>query len=257
MRRISLTVIVFLVGAGSALACSCADRSDAKHRQAADAVFAGTVVAISDPNPGPIISSVDPITYTFMVERSAKGVVGAMQEVVSARGGASCGCSFAQGARYVVYAGLEGGALRANLCGGTRELTASEPPFTLRRVAVYGAYAGRVIPTIASIRRGEHPGRGALRILLANHSARTNPFATAIPRGTRLLGYHANDGTVRLTLSRRFARLSGPRLRLALAQIVFTATDLPGTRGVLVRTEVGALPGFRGPLTPADFRPQS
>ena len=122
-------------------------------------------------------------------------------------------------------------------------------------MAVYGAYADHVTRVIGTTRRGEHPGRGAFRILLADEFSRTNPgVATAIPRGTRLRTYRAGSGTVRITLSQRFARLTGKRLRLALAQIVFTASDLPGARRVLVRTEAGALTGFHRPLTTADFR---
>lgn len=255
MRRIVLTLFVVLVGAGNAVACSCAAVSDARYRRAADAVFAGTVVAISDPNPGPGVSSADPITFTFAVERVAKGATDIQQEVVSARDSASCGCDFAQGGRYVVYATRDGGTLRASACGGSRPLVQGEPPFALRRVAVFGSYADHVTKTIATVRRGEHPGRGALRLLLADGFVGTNGgLATAIPRGTRLVGYRTGGGTVRVTLSRRLARLSGARLRLALAQIVFTASDLPGVRRVLVRTPAGALSGFHRTLTTADFR---
>jgi hypothetical protein len=258
MRRISLAVMLVLIGAGNALACSCVGQSDAKYRRAADVIFAGTVTSSADPNPGPIISSADPITYTFAVERSAKGVVGATQEVVSARNGASCGCSFATGGRYVVYATLARGVPWANLCGGSRDLAANEPPFALWRVATFGTYAGRVARVIGTVRRGEHPGLAAFRILLADGFSGTGGgSATASPRGTRLLRYHANDGTVRITLSRRFARLAGAPLRLALAQIVFTASDLPGVRRVHVRTALGPLPGFDRPLTVADFRRES
>ena len=120
MRRISLTLMLVLVGAGNALACSCMGQSDAGYRQAADVVFAGTVISRMDPNPGPGFSSADPITYTFSVERRAKGEPGATQEVVSARDSASCGCAFAKGGRYLVYATRDGGVLRANVCGGSR-----------------------------------------------------------------------------------------------------------------------------------------
>ena len=253
MRGISLSVIVFLVGAGNVLACTCPVRSDPENRQSADVIFAGTVASIADPNPGPSISGGDPIMYTFAVERSAKGVVGATQEVVSARSGATCGCQFAMGKRYVVYATLDGGVFRAGLCGGSRALTANEPPFALRRVAAYGTRAGHVDRVIGNVRRGERPGLAAFRILLAGVFG-TNGPATAIPRGTRLLGYHANDGTVRITLSPQFARLAGAPLRLALAQIVFTASELPGVQRVRVRTTLGPLTGFDRQLTVADFR---
>ena len=189
------------------------------------------------------------------MERRAKGELGATQEVVSARLSASCGCAFAQGGRYLVYATRNGGVLRASLCGGSRELTAGEAPFALRRVAVYGAHADHVTRVIGTTRRGEHPGRAGFSLLLADDFSRVNRgVATAIPRGTRLRSYRAGGGIVWITLSQRFARLSGNFLRLALAQIVLTASDLPGARRVSVRTEAGALTGFRRPLTAADFR---
>ena len=253
MRGILLSIMVFLVGAGNALGCSCIASSDTENRQSADVIFAGTVASITDPNPGPSISSGDPITYTFAVDRSAKGAVGPTQEVVSARSSATCGCEFAMGTRYVVYATMQGGVLRAYACGGSHALAANERPFAIRRVAVYGTSAGHVYRVIGNVRRGERPILAAFRILFAGVFGTYGP-RTAIPRGTRLLGYHAKDGTVRITLSRQFARLAGAPLRLALAQIVFTASELPGVERVRVRTRLGPLTGFDRPLTVADFR---
>ncbi len=252
-----MAVAIALIGSGSAVACSCVGQSDAKLRAQADAVFAGTVTARVDRNPGPGISSADPIEYTFAVERTAKGTDGDSQVVMSARSDATCGCSFPVGERFVVFASRRDGVLWANLCGGSRPLAVGEPPFALRRVAVFGTYRDRVERTLARLRPGEHPGRGAARILVARHPPRTHLVTTAIPRGTRLLGYHAGAGTVRLRLSRQFAELSGRRLRLALAQIVFTMSDLPGVQRVRVRTTLGPIPGFERPLTVADFRRQA
>jgi hypothetical protein len=252
-----MAVAMALVGSGSAVACSCIPQSDAKLRAQADAIFSGTVTARLDRNPGPSISSADPIEYTFAVERTAKGTVTDSQVVTSARDGATCGCSFPVGQRFAVYANRRDGVLWANVCGGSRPLAAGEPPFALRWVAVFGTYRGRVQQAIAKLQPGEHPGRGAARIVITRHPQSTNPITTAIPRGTRLLGYHAGGGTVRLKLSRAFANLSGRRLRLALAQIVFTMGDLPGVQRVRVRTELGAIPGFDRPLTVANFSRQA
>lgn len=254
-RVVMLTVAIVLAGSGTAVACSCIGQSDAKLRAQADAVFAGTVTARVDRNPGPAISSADPIEYTFAVEQTAKGVVADSQVVWSARSDAMCGCTFPLGERFVVLAYRRDGVLRASVCGGSRPLAAGEPPFVLRTVAIFGTYRDRALQTLARLRPGEHPGRGAARILVARHPAPTNTIGTAIPRGTRLLGYNAGGGTVRLRLSRRFAELSGPRL--ALAQIVFTMSDLPGVQRVRVLTEDGPIPGFARPLTVADFRRQA
>ena len=221
-------------------------------------VFAGTARAVTDPNPAPGFSSADPITWTFSVEQTAKGTTEPNQQVVSGRAEASCGLAFVLGHRYVVYAVRVDGTLRTSLCSGTRELTPTEPPFALRRVGVY-VYSSSRAPqrfateSIGMARIGERPGPAALRLLLTPRFMRDNNVTTEIPAGTRVVSYRAASGTVRVTLSRRFATLSGRRLRRALAQVVLTVDALPGIERVRVRTELGALPGFDRPLATADF----
>lgn len=192
--------------------------------------------------------------YTFAVERGAKGAVAGSQVMISTSSFSSCGCTFPADQRWVVYASRQDGLLWASACGGSRPLGVGESPFALRRVAVFGIFRDRVQLTIATVRPGRHPGREAARIVVARQPTPTNLIGTAIPRGTRLLGYNAGGGTVRLRLSRRFSELSGARLRLALAQIVLTMSDLPGVQRVRVLTELGPIPGFDRPLTVADFR---
>ena len=87
-------------------------------------VFNGRAVARRDGNPlSPIVSSADPITWTFAVERVVHGGVGAVVDVESARDGASCGMTFAIGARYQVVATSSGGTLRTGLCSRTMRLS--------------------------------------------------------------------------------------------------------------------------------------
>ncbi len=249
-------IVTAVLGAGVATACLCVAQTDADYRRQADVVFAGTVMAVTDPNPGPGLASINPITWTtFSVEQTAKGTTESNQVVSN---GGSCGTAFISGHRYVVYASRVDGTLRTSLCSGTRELTPTEPPFALRRVGVYVYSSSRARQAFATerigmARIGERPGPAALRLLLTPRFMRDNSVTTEIPAGTRVVSYRAASGTVRVTLSRRFATLSGRRLRRALAQVVLTVDATPGIERVRVRTELGALPGFDRPLATADF----
>ncbi len=250
-------VITAALGAGVATACLCVAQTDADYRSKAEVVFAGTVTGVADPNPAPV-STVDPITWTFAVEQTAKGTTEPNQQVVSGRFEGSCGLAFVLGHRYVVYAVRVDGTLRTSLCSGTRELTPTESPFALRRVGVYVYRSSRAFQAFATeligwARIGERPGPAALRLLLTPRFMRDYNVTTEIPAGTRVVSYRAASGTVRVTLSRRFATLSGRRLRRALAQVVLTVDATPGIERVRVRTELGALPGFDRPLATADF----
>jgi hypothetical protein len=55
---------------------------------------------------------------------------------------------------------------------------------------------------------------------------------TAIPAGTRLEGVQQDGAVVTLELTEQMLRLRGPDQRLALAQLVYTATELEGVQGV-------------------------
>jgi hypothetical protein len=58
-------------------------------------------------------------------------------------------------------------------------------------------------------------------------------------------------------LSQRFAATPAAAMPLALAQVVFTASGLPGVRSVRVRTQAGPIAGYARPLRRADFRRQA
>ena len=84
---------------------------------------------------------------------------------------------------------------------------------------------------------------------------------SAIPGGTTLLSVHeARGGRATIDLSSEFAQTGGPDQILAIAQVVYTATTLPGVstvsfeladQPVEVPTANGAL--VSGPVGPADF----
>ncbi len=77
-----------------ASACTCAQRDPVTMLNEADAAFVGRPIAHEIPNDGPVISSADPVVYTFEVERAVKGDIGDQVEVHSLRLGASCGIEF-------------------------------------------------------------------------------------------------------------------------------------------------------------------
>jgi hypothetical protein len=117
LGALSLVVLT----ATPSFACSCAAASTAEYVDGAAAVFTGTVTAKEPPPERPVMSSMDPVTYTFDVERSFKGDVASPTEVLSAMSGASCGLEGVRaGQRYVVFATeSRRGDLWASLCGGT------------------------------------------------------------------------------------------------------------------------------------------
>lgn len=111
-------------------ACSCAESPTVAGSAArADVVFVGTLVDTREPVvrvPG-ITSSQGPVAKVFEVTEVRKGEVGARAEVLTAASGASCGLEVEEGRTYVVVARSSVEGLRADLCGGTRLLTATTP----------------------------------------------------------------------------------------------------------------------------------
>jgi spore germination protein GerM len=83
---------------------------------------------------------------------------------------------------------------------------------------------------------------------------------SAIPVETAVLNTDLRDGVLTVDLSENFATVSGDILIQAVAQIVYTATDLVGVDGVLVSVdgEPTTLPDdesseITGPATRADY----
>ena len=115
----ALSLVV--VSAAPSFACSCAGASTAQYVDGADVVLTGTVTDKQPPPKRPVMSSGDPVTYTFDVERTFKGDPSGPVPVLSAMDGASCGLEGVRvGQRYVVFASeSRRGDLWASLCGGT------------------------------------------------------------------------------------------------------------------------------------------
>ena len=116
-----LGALSLVLTATPSFACSCAVAGTAEYVDGAATVFTGTVIDKEPPPQRPVMSSDDPVTYTFAVERWFKGEQGDPVRVMSSMSGASCGLEGVRaGQRYVVFATESGGGeLWASLCGGT------------------------------------------------------------------------------------------------------------------------------------------
>lgn len=174
-------VVGFLVGPGAApaLACTCAATTDLAHHRAVDLVFTGVATDHRDPNASSgVVSSADPIVWTFEVESVDKGRVPESVEVHTARFGGSCGYGFEQGLRYQVFGRLQDGQLWTSICDGTRSLTAGEDAFHLREPRAPEAGG-----TTVGEPRTPPPGLGSLAIPLG-------PLVVAFGSVLVGMGYH-------------------------------------------------------------------
>lgn len=89
-------------------------------------------------------------------------------------------------------------------------------------------------------------------------------ISSAIPQNTQVLAATIDNGTLLVTLSKEIVTVSGPEQKQAFAQLVYTATEIPGVTGVQFRrvddsgqeadleptTDTGSK---QGPLTKSDF----
>lgn len=100
--------------------------SVAAEREAADAVFAGTVVRVGTTL---FTHPLGRRAVTFRVDRAWKGVRGHTVTIVTGWGGGDCGFPFERGGRYLVYARRWGDApwdaLVSGICDRTAELSAA------------------------------------------------------------------------------------------------------------------------------------
>ena len=107
---------------------------------------------------------------------------------------------------------------------------------------------------------------GAPETLLAELISGPNPeeqeqgYGTAVPTTLELESVRLDDAVVQVDISDDLLELSGGDLTDAVAQIVFTASEIPGAQSVLIRVD-GAIQEWpdgsgtqhRGPLTVYDF----
>jgi len=133
-------LVVPVVLAGRAQACSCMEPRDNRSLSGSTVVFAGAVTGyeeIGDPlRPGDGVA-----VWTFAVNRVFKGTVQATVRVKSSIGGASCGLEIPRQGPALVFASerpdplsatpVEDVTLSAGLCGGTRSFDGAAVPALL------------------------------------------------------------------------------------------------------------------------------
>ena len=130
---VGATLAILLTVAGPisrAHACSCMELQPGQALEHADVAFVGVVASARDPSGGnPVVGSMDPIHYTFVVQEVMKQGVptAATVKVTSARDGASCGQTFAVAQRWRLYAYRDGAGLSTGICSGN-ELLAERVP---------------------------------------------------------------------------------------------------------------------------------
>lgn len=124
-------------------ACSCAPFTPEEAADAADAVFAGTVVRASpvgmDAGPLGAVAATTGVPsplggtiFTFAVDGVAKGPVGTQADVLAGGDGGTCGMSFGLNERWLVFTTWDGAIHRTGLCSGNLLLEAgAEPPLAL------------------------------------------------------------------------------------------------------------------------------
>ncbi len=113
--------MLMVVAPGTASACSCGLSPLADRVSAADVVFVGTPTKSVKPE-GEVVSSADPVRWTFDVDTVHKGDVTQTVEVISALDSASCGIPFEVDRPYLVFGVLNDETITADLCGGTERL---------------------------------------------------------------------------------------------------------------------------------------
>lgn len=105
----------------SVSACSCAELlSPTRAFDRATAVFSGIVVSLEGPTN--IISSADPVTATFQIDKVWKGPQQSEITITTAISSVSCGYEFQIGEWYLVYANGLKSDLQVDLCSGTKPL---------------------------------------------------------------------------------------------------------------------------------------
>ncbi|MGQ0844662.1 MAG: hypothetical protein ACT4QF_11050 [Sporichthyaceae bacterium] len=132
--------LVPVLGAGPAMACSCAGGSDRENYERADVVFKATLRRTIAPTAEQSrrFGTAAQEIFEFAPSRVYKGEVDSPQRVSTAESGATCGLEISGEGPFLVFAyrkpfpgereadGPNSPNLRAGLCGGTRELGPKE-----------------------------------------------------------------------------------------------------------------------------------
>lgn len=132
MKQMLLSAASLLVifQAASAYACSCLPRTPQQHFETSEAVFAGRVIDIVQPNPEGQGSRqrrpTSEVKVIFEVSRIWKGQKRPRIVVMTSNSSASCGYSFQKREQYLVYASRQESQLGTGLCSGTKPLSSAQ-----------------------------------------------------------------------------------------------------------------------------------
>jgi hypothetical protein len=168
--------MLFCVGVRPAAACSGSRIIDGNEADyATRVVFTGTAVRSDDEFIGPVISTADPIYWTFAVDSVSRGQAGERFTVTSPRGSASCAAGFELGKRYRVVAWggdpsrpkvLQGDATLLPPLADPPRIEGAFPPMRITLpiavggVLVAGALLGLLAIRLAAARTARSPGSG-------------------------------------------------------------------------------------------------
>ncbi|HWL33843.1 MAG TPA: hypothetical protein VNP89_09590 [Gaiellaceae bacterium] len=108
MRKLVVLILLSLVAAAEAYACTCRPVDLERDLPAADGAMIGTVLERR--------VNGDAATYRFRVEQVYKGDVESRADVVSPSGGAACGLELAVGQRVGLLLTRDGDVWRSSLC---------------------------------------------------------------------------------------------------------------------------------------------
>jgi len=153
---------------------------------------------------------------------------------------------------------LPGGVVSGGL--GTTTTTTAPAPAPAVPVTVFFVRAEHVVPVERTTAQPDVGG--VLRLLLAGPTEGevAGGLRTAISDQTDLPGIRADGPTAVVDLSKAFVEVGGQEQILALAQVVLTATTVPGITSVRFSLEGQAVEVPRadgtlsaGPLTAADY----
>jgi spore germination protein GerM len=105
------------------------------------------------------------------------------------------------------------------------------------RIYLIGPSTGGQAPLLQPVARTADTASDLITSLLSgpNDAEMAQQYRTAIPTGTRLNAASLQSSILRVDLSEELLQLSGTDLIDALAQIVFTSSELDGVRAVRVQ----------------------
>lgn len=166
---VTITILAAaIVLPANAAACTCVQPGSVQERkQQSHAVFEGKAVSVKESALALFGSSSKAVKASFQVNEVWKGQVAPTITVITAGASDSCGFTFEEGERYLVYASDRDGHLEASLCGGTVHQS-----YAGEHLAVLGS--GSVPPLVAAQAPGADkvfPWPGLLAIFAAAAAA--------------------------------------------------------------------------------------